>query len=196
MGPPGPREEIQLAIEHTGCKLREDPARGGFFLVDCPSFVARAQLVDALAWHDALTDGELRLLALDLVAPLVELDAESIARAIHAGVRDRVRYLGEAGDMIQDPIVTWSYAAGDCDCHARLVLALLRSLGVSGVFVGFEVPGPAARGGAVVQHACPTWERSRGDCVWMETTLEARFGEHPMDAAERLGLLKSRSDLR
>lgn len=194
MGPPGPREEIQAAIEHTGCRVRPDPARGGMYAVDCPTFESRAELLDALAWRDALHDGAVRMLALDVTRELSALDAESIARAVHAAVRDRVRYVGEAGDMIQDPISTWYYAAGDCDCHARLVLALLRALGVRALLCGFVVDGAAPEGGPDVRHAVACWERSPGDFVWMETTLAASFGEHPMDAAERLFVV--REDLR
>lgn len=193
MGPLGPREEIAAVLAETGCVLRPDPARGGFYLVDCPSYVARAQALDAMAWRDALHDGAVRLLALELCRGLQRLDPESIAREIHAAVRDQVRYVGEAGDMVQDPIVTWYERAGDCDCHARLVLALLRSMGVPAVLVGFEVPN-TGEGGPQVRHAVATWERAPGDCVWMETTLGAAFGEHPIAAARRL--FAGRADLR
>lgn len=194
MGPPGPREEIQAAIAHTGCALRPDPARGGLLAVDCPTFEARAELVDALAWRDAMHDGEVRRLALELTRDLRKLDAESVARRIHQVVRARMRYVGEAGDVVQDPITSWHYAAGDCDCHARLVLALLRALGVRAVLCGFTVDGPAGEGGPEVRHACATWERAPGDYVWLETTLAAEFGEHPMAAAARL--FADRADLR
>lgn len=192
MGPIGPREELRAIVAGTGCRVREDSATGGL-MVDCPSYAARARMLDARAWADALYDPAVRMLALAITRDLPELDAESIARTVHAAVRDRVRYVGEAGELIQDPIVTWEMAAGDCDCQTRLVLGLLRSLGVGAALVGFEVDGTGL-GGVEVRHACPTWERGPGDLVWMETTLPARFGEHPLDAAERLGA--QRTDLR
>jgi len=194
MGPDGPREEIQRAIQATGCELRPDPARGGFYCVDCPTYQARAELVDALAWRDGLHDGAVRELALAITRHLPSLDPESCARAVHAAVRDRIRYVGEGGDMIQDPIYTWENAAGDCDCHARLVLALLRSLGVDCAFCGFETEhrshagGYAANdGGPFVAHAVATWRRNPGEFVWLETTIPgAAFGEHPQAAADRI----------
>jgi hypothetical protein len=185
MGPRGPREEIQEAIDATGCKVREDPARGGMFQVDCPDYDARAALVEALAWRDAGSDGEIRLLALELTRELPELRShEPIARTIHAAVRDRVRYVGECGDMIQDPMVTWNYAAGDCDCTARLVLALLRSLKVPCVLVGLPVRG---RDAVEISHVCPAWQREDdGLLFWLETTIPcADFGEDPREAAAR-----------
>ena len=195
MGPDGPREDIARAIAATGCRLREDPARGGFYLVDCPSFQARAELVDAMAWRDALHDGEVRALALGIVRDLPELGAESVARRVHQAVRDRVRYVGEAGDIIQDPVVTWDFAAGDCDCHSRCVLALLRSLGVDCCLVGFTVDSDErSDGGPEVLHACACWRRAPDDLVWLETTLPgAEFGEHPKAAAARL--FSNREDL-
>lgn len=198
MGPDGPREDIQRAIEATGCKVRPDPARGGFYSVDCPSFAARAELVSALAWRDALHDGAVRALAMGLAYPLADKRPESLARCIHRAVRDRVHYVGEAGDIIQDPIATWDFAMGDCDCHARLVLALLRSLGVECELVGFTSGRTAMRpnpAGPEIQHAVACWQRAPGEFIWLETTLpDAEFGEHPIAAAERL--FADRRDLR
>lgn len=34
-----------------------------------------------------------------------------------------------------------------------------------------------------------------GRCQWAETTVDAFFGEHPLAAASRLGLLDEREDL-
>jgi transglutaminase-like putative cysteine protease len=195
MGPEGPREAIQRAIEHTGCRVRHDAARGGMLLIDCPTYEARAQLVDVFAWRDAFHDGALRLLALELAHDLPAFADEAIARRIHARVRDRVRFIKEAGDCIQDPLVTWGYAAGDCDCSTRLVLALCRSLGVQVELVAFLVRAEGA-GGDEVRHACPAWQRAPGELVWMETTLPgAQFGEHPVTAARRL-FARDRPDLR
>lgn len=185
MGPRGPREEIQEAIDATGCVVSEDPARGGLFHVDCPDHNSRAALVEAMAWRDSHGDGDVRLLALDITRELPELRShEPIARLVHAAVRDRVRYVGECGDMIQDPMVTWNYAAGDCDCSARLVLALLRSLKVPCVLVGLPVQGID---GVEISHVCPAWQREDdGLLYWLETTIPcAEFGEDPRDAADR-----------
>jgi transglutaminase-like putative cysteine protease len=196
MGPDGPREEIQRAIEASGCKVRADPVRGGFYSVDCPTYQARAEVVNLLAWRDGLYRGDVYELGRELVRYLPDKRPELLARRIHQAVRDRVHYVGEAGDVVQDPIDTWEWAMGDCDCHTRLVLALLRSLGVECALWPFtdedERPGP---GGRHVKHVCGVWECRPGAFVWMETTLPgAQFGEHPRAAAERL--FAHRTDLR
>jgi hypothetical protein len=188
VGPEGPREQIQRAIQSTGCQLRADPERGGYYQADCPSYQARAKIVDLLAWKDALYDGNVHELAHAITADLPTLDPESVARRVHQVIRDQIRYAGEAGDMIQHPIQTWNQRAGDCDCHARLVLALLRSLGVDCDFCGFENDEKTdAPGGPFVDHAVAMWRRNPGDFVFMETTVPgAEFGEHPQAAFRRL----------
>lgn len=192
MGPRGPREEIADQIRATGCVVRTDPIRGGMIAVDCPNYRARCDLVDAMAWRDAMYDGSVRMLALELLADLPSHDAESIARRVHAAVCHRVRYLGEAGDQIQEPLVTWTYGLGDCDCQARLVLALCRSVGVPVSCVGWL--GRDAQG-EYVRHVVGAFQGPRG-LRYMETTLgpHCAFGEHPLRAAERLGLM-TREDL-
>lgn len=192
MGPRGPREEIADLVRSCGCEVRHDPARGGFVAVDCPDYRSRAELVDALAWSDAHYDGDVRMLALSIVAGLPSLDPESIARAIHAAVASRVRYVGEAGDYIQDPIVTWTYALGDCDCQTRLVAALCRSLAIPCRVVAWLARDGE---GEWVRHVVACYDGGRRGLVYMETTLGpgCMFGEDPERAALRLGA--ARADL-
>ena len=186
MGPPGPREEIQAAIAATGCVLRDDPIRGGLACVDCPSYRSRAELVDVLAWRDARYDGRIRELALE-IASGVHFTGERLrdqirlATAVQQAVAARVRYLGEAGDIIQDAWTTWSRALGDCDCQARLVLALLRALGLPADLIAFHK-------GEQILHVCAAWRGPRRR-EYLETTLGplVQFGEHPYAAKLRLG---------
>jgi hypothetical protein len=194
MGPEGPREAIQRAIAHTGCRVRHDAARGGMFLIDCPTYEARAELVSLFATRDAHHDGRLRMLALELCHDVSSVDDESIARRIHGRVRERVRFVKEAGDFIQDPLVTWGYGMGDCDCSTRLVLGLCRSMGLRMELGKILLPAEGP-GGDEVQHVCPVWMRGPRDGVWMETTIAAEFGEHPRAAAYRL-FARDRTDLR
>lgn len=189
MGPPGPREAIEAAIRATGCVLRDDPIRGGLAAVDCPTYLGRAELVDALAWQDARYDGRIRELALAIAARVAGSPPPSLelARAVQRAVSGRVRYIGEAGDMIADAWSTWSRGLGDCDCQARLVLALLRALGVGCVLVAFHH-------GEEIRHVCAGIEDPSGR-IYLETTLgpAVQFGEHPYRAKLRLGA--QRSDL-
>lgn len=187
MGPPGPREAIAAAIRQTGCVLRDDPIRGGLGAVDCPSYLARAELVDVLAWRDARYDGRIRQLALEIARGATlgrgrHVDAAELAIEVQKAVARRVRYLGEAGDVIQDAWTTWSTGLGDCDCQARLVLALLRAYGLDADLIAFHR-------GEAIQHVCAALRGPRGQRHYLETTLGpgVGFGEHPYTAAIRLG---------
>ena len=192
MGPRGPREVLQEAIDRSLCRVRPDPVRGGMLAIDCPTYEARAHALDLLAYRDAHHDGAIRELARYITRGCAKMDPESIARAVHRAVRDRVRYAEEAGDMIQDPIVTWEDAVGDCDCQARLVLALVRSFQVASDLARF--PGETTgEGGPEVRHVCAVWLRQPWGRIWMETSIPAEFGEHPQDAARRL--FSARGDL-
>lgn len=195
MGPPGPREAIAAAIRQTGCVLRDDPISGGLGAVDCPSYIARAELVDVLAWRDARYDGRIRQLALEIARIAAErrhrggrLSAPELASEVQLQVAGRVRYLGEAGDVIQDAWTTWVTGFGDCDCQTRLVLALCRALGVDVDTVAFHRSDAILHVCAALRgHMIP--EMKGRDRVYLETTLGPgiRFGEHPYAAAVRLG---------
>lgn len=185
--PPGPREAIAAAVARTGCRLRPDPELGGFRAVDCPDYHARAALVDALAEYDARYDGRIRRLGLELVARVRDpRNRRELAALIQRAVQERVRYIGEAGDQIQDAWTTWSYGAGDCDCQTRLVLAIARALGLPVHLCKFVKPDGA------IAHVCAALDGAPP--TFLETTLAARFGEHPYAAARRLNA--NRTDLR
>jgi hypothetical protein len=197
--PPGPREAIQAAIARTGCVLRHDPITGGLAAVDCPSYAARAEIVDALAWRDARYDGRIRQVALELLdaSPVKHwardrggVAPSALARAMQGAVARRVAFVGEAGDVIQDAWTTWASAWGDCDCQARLVLALCRALGLTVALVAFE-----RRDGSIA-HVCAAHVTPHGP-KFLETTLGPRgavYGMHPYAIAR---MLKSeREDLR
>ncbi len=197
MGPPGPREAIEAAIASTGCVVRPDPERGGFVAVDCPSQQARAELVDVMAWEDALYDGRIRQLALAIADVAAErrhragpVSGPELASEVQLQVASRVRFIGEAGDQIQDAWTTWAIRWGDCDCQTRLVLALLRSVGIEVQSVGFR------RDDGTVAHICAALP-SRTGPWYLETTLgpAVMIGEHPYEAARRLGVT-ARDDLR
>lgn len=192
MGPPGPREELAAELAAIGCEVRGDPLSGGAFQVDCPDALTRAQVVSIAAWADARYDARVRALALDLL-PAGELSPESVAAAFQREVAARVRYIGEAGDFVQNPIVTWEYAAGDCDCHTRLMLALLRSVGISCSPLAFVTQ---TEDEINVPHILAVLERRGERPTYLETTLgpAIELGEHPYQAARRLGATH-RSDI-
>jgi hypothetical protein len=136
-------------------------------------------LLDGAATADARYRPEVRRLALALVAGLPKLDAAHIAPAIHAAVRDHIRFVGEGIETFDDPIATWMQRAGDCDDFARLLLALYRALGLKARLVAWERLGKGG-GHATVQ----VWDGTAWR--WAEASIKARFGEEPKDAYRRL----------
>lgn len=99
-------------------------------------------------------------------------------------VSDRVVFEREAGELFRSPRVTLATRRGDCDCQARLVVALLRASGVPARFVFLGAPGGGPR------HVVAQAQTERG-WEWLETTVQgARFGEAPVTAAVRTGRVR------
>lgn len=115
---------------------------------------------------------------------------EAFARAVHAFVKSRVRFVREVGELFQGSAYTLGAGAGDCDDHARAVYAIATAGGLPAVLAFLHHKGPGAQPTHAVAQLCPN-----GRCYWAETTVDAAFGEHPLAAAQRLGLLKARGDL-
>ena len=108
--------------------------------------------------------------------------------AVHAFVQAAVRFVREERETFQHALYTLKRRAGDCDDHARAVVALARAGGAKARVVG--VAGTRGKVGHVapqVNDGARWW--------WAETTVPARFGEHPRAAATRLGLIHTRPDL-
>lgn len=57
-------------------------------------------------------------------------DDRSQASAIYRAVKHNIRFRGEYSETVQTPLVTLQLQAGDCDDHATLIAALLRSIGI------------------------------------------------------------------
>lgn len=105
---------------------------------------------------------------------------DAFAAAVHANVQTFIRFEPEVGEQFQSAATTMIEGVGDCDCQARLVHALLRSVGQVSEIRFFE------QGGEPV-HAVAAADTTDGP-AWMETTIAADFGEHPQAAYRRLGL--------
>lgn len=70
-------------------------------------------------------------LARQLVAGLPQYDRVGEVKALHAFVRDHIRYTNDPSGMelLQDPEATLGMMTGDCDDKSILLGALLRSIG-------------------------------------------------------------------
>jgi transglutaminase-like putative cysteine protease len=115
------------------------------------------------------------------------LSARDAAQAIHALVRDGVRFAAEPSETFSGALITARWRVGDCDDSARLLVALARASGLNAGIA--QLPPPPA---APVHVAAAIW--AAGGWRWAETTIAAEFGEHPVVAARRLGI-RCRSDL-
>lgn len=90
-------------------------------------------------------DPGIRELASQLVRDLPQYDGPGEVRALHAFVRDCIRYTGDiAGvETLQTPRVTLETGVGDCDDKSTLLAALLESINRKTRFVavGFHPAG-------------------------------------------------------
>jgi transglutaminase-like putative cysteine protease len=100
------------------------------------------------------------------------------ARRIQAWVRAHVPYVRERVETFQAPEFTIRNQIGDCDDHARVVRALLTAARIPARMVIMAKNGSPRH--AVTQAVLGS------SPVWLETTIDARFGEHPVDASRRL----------
>lgn len=68
--------------------------------------------------------------ALSLISPLDQKDWAAEVRALHAFVRDRIRYVSDPEDveLLQTPEKTLELRAGDCDDKSILLASLLKSI--------------------------------------------------------------------
>ena len=168
------REELARLVRATGCVLRGGP--GEF---DCPTTEAKGALLNLAATYDARYDPRVRELALRLLRGAPSTSPAAIGRALHAAVKRRVRYVGEAIDTFQSAWQTWASGFGDCDDSARLLVALARSVGVeAGIQLMRNRDGIPVHVVAVL-HDGQRWQ-------YAEATLDAEYGEPPIVAWGRL----------
>ncbi|MDB4884500.1 MAG: hypothetical protein JWL95_3266 [Gemmatimonadetes bacterium] len=196
---------IRRAAARVGCRVRtvvvgpqqsEGVGREAFAFavvrgeLSCKDGWQAARLLLALAEEDSLTSGARELAAeMRATAP----DDAAFARAIHARV-GRLQFIRERGEIFQNGALTLARDGGDCDDHFRLAYALARAGGLDArlgvLYHGAPAPKDKRGPAHAVALLCPD-----GVCTWAETTIAARFGEPPNDAARRLGLTNERSDI-
>ena len=152
--------------------------------VECADGWAAARLVLALAIEDSDTDG-----ARELAAAL-RRDAwtdRAFIQATQDYVRHAIRFVRDRGEQFAGPDYAFELGEGDCEDQARAVYAILRAGGVPVRLVFLHRgEGPTH---AVAQ------AKDAGGGGWVETTIAAELGEHPNEAARRLGLANERTDL-
>jgi hypothetical protein len=110
---------------------------------------------------------------------------EIYARRVQAFIKRMVRFAREEGEIFQSSQYTMRVGYGDCDDHARLAVALLVAGGVRASLGLLHAEGKDP------QHVAAVADIPGKAPVWLETTCDADFGEHPVAAATRLGILRS-----
>lgn len=182
------RDALLEAARRAGCRLDRADARrvgaAGSQLVgrfSCPDIRegdpwATARLLLALAKDDPSAPR-----VQELAATLARAGPET-GRAIQAYTRRAVRFRRERVETFASPSVTDALGFGDCDDSERLAYALARALGYPARLVFFLKGGSPTHVTLQIQdpHELASW-------TWVEVTLAARYGEHPLVASARLG---------
>lgn len=87
-------------------------------------------------------DPVIRQRAESIIDDVAEKDAHAEAAAVHAWVRDNIRYTGDVAgvETLKDPLLLLQSRHGDCDDKSTLAAALLQSIGfpVALIAVAFE----------------------------------------------------------
>lgn len=178
--------DYRSAVARAGCRVcevDEGDASGRRGEVDCGDGWGAARLLLELAKVDA-AEPWMRTFAERLRASVGATSADDYARAVFNLVQGSVRFEREIGEVFQSPRVTLERGVGDCDCHSRLVYTLLVAGGVPSrlAFLGRSGGGPRH----VVAQA-----RTETGWTWLETTVPgARYGEHPIAGAIRVGAVR------
>jgi hypothetical protein len=114
---------------------------------------------------------------------------------LHAFVLGRVRYLQGGVQRWATPERTLTGGYGDCGNSSRALIALARLEGYSARLRAFTKvwqiePGPIGRTFVAPAHvAAQIFDPRAASWRWAETTLPAHYGEHPLVAAARLGIM-------
>lgn len=77
----------------------------------------------------------IRSLATAILKGVPARDSAAEIKALFAWVKSHIAFRGEQSETLQSPEVTVRLAAGDCDCQAILLAALLRAVGYETRFV-------------------------------------------------------------
>jgi transglutaminase-like putative cysteine protease len=131
------------------------------------------------------TDVEnIRDLAVRLCSGLTQKDYSGEVRALHAFVRDHIRYIQDVTDVetLQMPQITLATGAGDCDDKSVLLATMLESIGHPTKFVAIGFDPSVYEHVYVETRIGPRW-------IALETTEPWQPGQEPP-----YGLVKARME--
>jgi transglutaminase-like putative cysteine protease len=121
-------------------------------------------------------DPGIRQLAASLVRNVAQYDAAGEVRALHAFVRDAIRYTGDIRgvETIQTPRATLEMGIGDCDDKSLLLASLLESISKATRFVAVGF-----RDGGGHSHVLVEVLMGKGRWVPLETIKDVPAGWKP-----------------
>jgi hypothetical protein len=173
--------------QRSGCELVSARQIGGELVGEfmCPDVEEGKPLATATLLQD-LTDTD-DAATFDPSVVWSIRSARGLGPAIaHRYIQEHVEFRPEKVETFARPAATLRAGYGDCDDSARALVGLARASGIRARLVFFLLDD-----GTPVHVTAELF--SRGAWRWAETTIPARFGEHPFDAMARLG--KKRPDM-
>lgn len=153
------------------------------YRIDCGTHANKVRLLDLLATYDA-GDPDVRGLG-ELCAGAHRGDPWQTMAAAQRLVQSHVTHIDEPVETFTHTMRTLELGRGDCDDSARAVCAILRSVGV---------PARLRTIGTPPRHVYAEGQTEDGRWHPLEATIDAKPGEPPLAAAERLGIT-GREDL-
>jgi len=176
---PDPDVAAKLASQ-AGCEIADSTQLldGSWsHRVECDDHQAKVRFLGLLAEYDAgLPD--VRRIAELVVAGAADT-SEQVER-LQQFVQQRVTFTGERDETFSPTIRTLAHGVGDCDDSSRALMALLRSLAIPTKLATLPE-------GGVPLHVAPMVKLA-GKWHWVEPSVAAQLGEHPLAAARRLGI--------
>jgi transglutaminase-like putative cysteine protease len=106
-----------------------------------PAGIAATLKIMAKLARQFKKDVGIRELAGNLVRNLPQYDNSGSVRALHAFVRDSIRYTGDIKgvETIQTPKATLELGVGDCDDKSLLLASLLQAIGMPARFIAIAM---------------------------------------------------------
>ncbi len=152
--------------------------------IDCHDNATAIKYLTAAAQYDAWAP-EIR----EVAAALLRVHPggnKDFASGVQDFVKRNVRYIVEEDEEFQSAKLTLAAGEGDCDKQARAVAAIC----IAGGILKAKCFGVANAAGEIV-HVCAEIPdvSIAGGWAPLETTIDASYGEQPLDAARRLGIL-------
>lgn len=131
--------------------------------------------------REARLDPAIQRLAIELTSDVANEDFYGEIEALHAFVRDEIRYVQDVNDVetLRLPMETLELRAGDCDDKSVLLAALLESIGHPARFVALAFEPDLFEHVLVETKLGNRW-------LPLETTKEVAPGWEPEDVVSRM----------